>query len=123
VAREVHLGQPTVTGILSRLERRGWIQRTRGERDRRSVSIRLTASGNNVLEQAPSLLAPGFRDQFHQMRDWEQTQLLSILQRLEQMMDAGLAGDDEWLERPAPGQASEHANSGISAEHGPPEDL
>lgn len=103
VAREVHLGQPTVTGILSRLERRGWIQRARAERDRRSVSISLTESGQQALEKAPSLLAPRFREMFRQLQDWEQTQLLASLQRLAQMMDAGLADEDELLEPAVPG--------------------
>jgi len=103
VAREVHLGQPTVTGILSRLERRGWIQRARAERDRRSVSISLTESGRRALEKAPSLLAPRFREMFRQLQDWEQTQLLASLQRLAQMMDAGLAEEDELLEPALPG--------------------
>ncbi len=115
VAREVHLGQPTVTGILSRLERRGWIQRTRGERDRRSVSIRLTASGQMALDQAPSLLAPKFRERFRQLRDWEQTQLLSSLQRLAHLMDAGLADDEELLE-PAVPAISGHSHSGAALE-------
>jgi len=117
VAREVHLGQPTVTGILSRLERRGWIQRARGERDRRSVSIRLTESGQQALEQAPSLLAPRFRERFRQLQDWEQTQLLSSLQRLAHMMDAGLADDDELLDPAmmAPSAASDAANDSAAS--------
>jgi len=119
VAREVHLGQPTVTGILSRLERRGWIQRVRGERDRRSISISLTEAGQQALEKAPSLLAPRFREMFRQMQDWEQTQLLSSLQRLAQMMDAGLADEEEMLEAalPDPSPLSGDAGAaGVSAE-------
>ena len=37
LARTVCLSQPTVTGILDRLERKGLIVRSRGERDRRSI--------------------------------------------------------------------------------------
>ncbi len=90
VAREIHLGQPTVTGILARLERRGWIARTRGEPDGRSISIRLTPAGEESLSRAPSLLHPQFKSAFRQLREWEQTQLLASLQRLADMLDPEL---------------------------------
>ena len=52
IAQKIHLGHPTVTGILTRLEHRGLIQRTRAERDRRSIEVRLTDAGERVLRDA-----------------------------------------------------------------------
>lgn len=88
IAKEIHLGHPTVTGITDRLDRRGLIQRTRGEVDRRNVSISLTHEGRAVLKQAPSLLQEQFHDRLGQLAIWERTQILATLQHIADMMDA-----------------------------------
>jgi DNA-binding MarR family transcriptional regulator len=87
VAREIHLGHSTVTGILDRLQRRGWIGRSRGQHDRRSVSLCLTDIGRQFLETAPSLMDDRCRAQLAGMAEWEQTQILATLQRVADMMD------------------------------------
>lgn len=89
LAREMRLSQPTVTGILARLERQGWIRRDRSERDRRTVLSTLTPTGAGVLRDAPSLLQDRFRRDLARLEEWEQTQILATLQRLATMMDAG----------------------------------
>ncbi|NLE39374.1 MAG: MarR family transcriptional regulator, partial [Pirellulaceae bacterium] len=61
LAREIHLGQATVTGILGRLEARELIVRTRGSRDRRSVLVELTEAGADLLSRTPSPLQERFR--------------------------------------------------------------
>ena len=86
IAKRVHLGQPTVTGILNRLEQRGLIERTRGARDRRSVLVSLTAAGEAILTGAPSLLQDKFRQRLAELKDWERTQILATLQRVGDMM-------------------------------------
>jgi DNA-binding MarR family transcriptional regulator len=89
LSRDIHLGQPTVTGIVTRLERRGLIERNRGERDRRSVDITLTEDGERVLRDAPSLLQDQFLHKLGGLKEWERTQILATLQRIADMMDAG----------------------------------
>lgn len=89
LAHEIHLGQATVTGILRRLEDRGFIARTRGDQDRRSVLVTLTAEGRKVLEESPSLLQEQFYNELAKLQEWEQTQILATLQRIAAMMGAG----------------------------------
>ncbi|MBN2475413.1 MAG: MarR family transcriptional regulator [Pirellulales bacterium] len=88
LAKDIHLGPATVTGILGRLENRGLISRTRGDVDRRSVVVQLTDAGVRLVAEAPSLL----QDQFHRglshLQEWEQTMILATLQRIASMMDA-----------------------------------
>ncbi len=88
LARAVHLSQPTVTGILDRLEKRGLLQRTRDEHDRRAVNISVTPAGQELLGRAPSLLQDQFRKELDKLRDWEQMLMLSTLQRIAAMMEA-----------------------------------
>jgi len=88
VAKEIHLSQATVTGILGRLESRGLVVRTRGSRDRRSVHVELTEAGDKLVKEAPSLLQERFHHGLSQLKEWEQTMILATLQRIAAMMDA-----------------------------------
>jgi DNA-binding MarR family transcriptional regulator len=88
LARAVHLGQPTVSGILTRLERQGFVRRKRAEGDRRAVVVEVTEAGKGVLEEAPSLLQERFRTELARLEDWERHWMLSALQRIATMMDA-----------------------------------
>ncbi len=88
LAREANLSLPTLTGIVARLEARGLVQRTRNESDRRELLVSLTPPGAKLLEDAPPPLQETFTRQFAALRDWEQTQIVSILQRLVAMMEA-----------------------------------
>jgi DNA-binding MarR family transcriptional regulator len=54
--RILSLNSSTITGILNRLEKRGYVARVSNSNDRRSKSITLTASGIKLLEEAPNLL-------------------------------------------------------------------
>jgi DNA-binding MarR family transcriptional regulator len=100
LARAVHLSQPTVSGILDRLERRGLLQRVRDEHDRRAVNINITASGEELLSRAPSQLQDAFREQLQELQEWELTQMLSVLQRVAAMMETGRTSGSR---RPASG--------------------
>lgn len=89
VAQEIHLGQATVTGILRRLEDRGFIIRNRGDQDRRSVLVTLTGEGREILQKSPSPLQERFHTELAKLQEWEQTQILATLQRIAMMMGAG----------------------------------
>lgn len=88
LARMISLSQATVTTILDRLEERGLVSRQRSTRDKRKVYIFLTDQGKKVLAAAPAPLQEHFIRQFRQLQEWEQTAILSSLQRVAQMMDA-----------------------------------
>jgi DNA-binding MarR family transcriptional regulator len=88
LARAVSLGQPTVSGILDRLEAQGLVRRKRSTEDRRSAFVTVTAKGARVLEETPSLLQDRFRLELSRLEGWERTQMLALLQRLASMMDA-----------------------------------
>ena len=88
LARAVHLGQPTLTGIVQRLERAGYVARCRNEQDGRSVKVTITSTGQALLADAPSLLQDRFRNELAGLKDWERFQTLASLQRIAEMMDA-----------------------------------
>jgi len=88
LAKRVSLSQATVTDILDRLEKRGLIRRSRCSTDKRKVLVRTTAQARQVLRDSPPLLQETFMQQFKKLNDWEQTLILSSLQRVAWMMDA-----------------------------------
>jgi len=83
-----NMSQATATSILDRLEKRGFVKRKRDTLDKRKVHAHITPEGEAILQQAPQLLQEDFIEQFQALDEWEQTLLLSSLQRLSQMMNA-----------------------------------
>ncbi len=88
LANNISLSQATVTSILDRLEKRGFIYRERSEQDRRKVHAYLTDIGEETLKKAPKLLQESFIRQFRDLHDWEQTMIIASLERIALMMDA-----------------------------------
>lgn len=88
IAKAISLGQATVTTIVSRLENRGYLYREKSLQDRRKVYVVLTAKGKEILESAPTPLQEEFIEQFENLEEWEQSLILSAIQRVAKMMDA-----------------------------------
>lgn len=88
LAGEISLSQATVTTILDRLEKNGLVYRERSTEDKRKVHAFLTDAGIAVLLVAPIPLQAQFTRRFSDLQEWEQTMILSSLQRVALMMDA-----------------------------------
>ena len=88
LANEMNLSQATVTTILDRLEKRKLVYRERSKQDKRKVHAFLTEEGLETLKNAPVPLQDQFARQFTDLHEWEQTMIISSLQRVAQMMDA-----------------------------------
>ncbi|MGS2720795.1 MarR family winged helix-turn-helix transcriptional regulator [Paraglaciecola aestuariivivens] len=88
IASSINLSSATVTSILDRLEARSYVIRERSATDRRKVGLHLTEEGKAAIKDAPRPLQAHFIDRFEKLQDWEQTQLVSTMQRIANMMDA-----------------------------------
>jgi DNA-binding MarR family transcriptional regulator len=51
LARLDHLKQPTMSAVLIRMERLGWVRRVEDKADLRAVIVRLTPAGDRVASQ------------------------------------------------------------------------
>lgn len=89
IAADVSLSQATITTILDRLDKRGLIERMRGESDKRRVYARLTDEGRRLIAAAPRPLQEEFIARFETLQQWEQSLIISSLQRVAAMMNAG----------------------------------
>ncbi|MDX1757003.1 MAG: MarR family transcriptional regulator [Marinobacter sp.] len=88
IAEQVSLSQATVTTILDRLEHRKLVYRVRSTQDKRKVHAHLTEEGADILARAPQPLQEEFIEKFQSLQEWEQTMIISSLQRVANMMDA-----------------------------------
>jgi DNA-binding MarR family transcriptional regulator len=88
LAKAVSLSQATVTGILGRLKKRRLVETHPDQADRRRVLVQATKLGKDTLRGAPSLLQDHFVAELEKLEEWEQTLILSSLQRVVSMMEA-----------------------------------
>jgi DNA-binding MarR family transcriptional regulator len=88
LAEGVSLGQATLSNILERLSRKGLIERRRSREDKRQVINELSDSGRDAIKVAPPLLQERFAKSLRGLASWEQTLILSTLQRVAEMMHA-----------------------------------
>jgi DNA-binding MarR family transcriptional regulator len=89
VARSARLTQATVTSLVDKLERAQLVTRSRDTQDRRRIWIEITPSGRSTLAESPDLLHDRFRARFRTLEDWEQAMIITALERVSTMLDAG----------------------------------
>ncbi len=86
LARYMSISQATITSMIDRLEAKGFVKRQRDVYDRRKVKIELLEPGKQILKLNPSLLQEDFIRKFEALKSWEQTLILSSLQRIAELM-------------------------------------
>jgi DNA-binding MarR family transcriptional regulator len=97
LAAALHLSQPTVTGILSRLEQQGLVRRERSESDRRSIAAVVTARGRALANKAPPLLRDRFREELAKISELGRKEILATLEQVATMMNAPETTDEPFL--------------------------
>lgn len=84
--KEVDLSASTVTGIIDRLESKGFVERQRSKTDRRKVFVCPTLRGIEILGTSPSLLQDNFAKSLQSLDDDEQKQIAESLERIVKLM-------------------------------------
>ncbi len=88
LGRAISLSQGTVTGIISRLEKKELVYKRKSEKDKRRTELYVTEKSMRILENAPPPLQETFLEQFANISDWEQMMIMSSLRRIVDMMEA-----------------------------------
>jgi len=73
---------PTVSRMLVRMERNGWLKRRSDESDARSSLVQLTAEGERLRHVLPAKLIRHFRAFLRNFPEADQRQLLALLRQL-----------------------------------------
>lgn len=89
ISEQTRLKAATITSLIDKLVERGMVSRRRCDEDRRRVWIRMEPAGRDALDVAPDLLQATFERRFSQLPDWQQAMLVSSLELVTQLLDAG----------------------------------
>ena len=54
LSKKMYLHPSTVSGVVDRLEKKGFVVRDRGQEDRRVVTVNLTPEGKKLVKKAPN---------------------------------------------------------------------
>lgn len=82
VAQRIGVTEKTITGIVDRLERAGFVRRARDEADRRVVRVRLTPTGARTHRRLDREFAAKLTTFFELLGPRDARQLFAILERL-----------------------------------------
>ncbi|MDE0685759.1 MAG: MarR family transcriptional regulator [Candidatus Poribacteria bacterium] len=83
-----HLGlaHNTTSGLVSRLERHGWVIRRKCDKDRRRARIKLTPQSEELFREGVEHAADFWQSTFGQLSTQERENLIESLKRLKQVM-------------------------------------
>ena len=87
-AEAVQLSAPTVSRILDKLEKGGYVSRERNSKDRRRVCVSLTEEGWQRIDNLPTPLHEQFLKRLETLDPIECLGLLKALERIVELMDA-----------------------------------
>lgn len=88
VSNLTQLKHATITSLVDKLVARGLAARRRCEEDRRRVWLQLLPEGEAAITSAPDLLQETFETRFQNLPDWQQSMLVSSLERVAALLDA-----------------------------------
>jgi len=54
LTKKMYLHPSTITGVVDRLEKKGYVSRDRGQGDRRVINVQLTPQGKKLVKRAPN---------------------------------------------------------------------
>ena len=88
IAEAIALKRATVTVVINKLEDAGLVTRKRDTSDRRRVWITLTDAGVSALKHSPDLLQHRFVNGFQSLEQWEQSMIITALERVSALLEA-----------------------------------
>ena len=87
IKKFLNLNSSTVSGIIDRLEKKGFLARLPRSGDKRVVNIALTTSGDKLLKNIPSLLHEQLSDRLQQLGEEDLRMVEKGLDTLVSLLD------------------------------------
>ena len=91
LSRNISLSLATVSVILDKLEDKKYVERYRGSTDKRNIYVRITDTAREIIAKVPNLLQEDFLIKFEKLKEWEQSLILSSVQRIASMMKVDIS--------------------------------
>jgi len=87
IAKHMMVKSSTLTGVVDRLEKKGFAERMRNSPDRRVITIQLTEAGKKLAENAPPPIQQKIIDGLRQTENVKIEQIVLSLSTLTDMLD------------------------------------
>ena len=89
IRKFLNLNSSTVSGIINRLESKGFIARLPKSGDKRVVNIALTSTGDKIIGSMPSLLHDQLEERLHKLKQSELENVQKSLDTLINILQIG----------------------------------
>ncbi len=87
IAKLIMVKSSTVTGIIDRLEQKGFVSRVRDSKDRRVINIELTEEGKHLVENTPPPFQQKIVNGLKKFPEDEKKQIITALTKLTNLLD------------------------------------
>lgn len=87
IASHIMVKSSTVTGVVDRLEKKGFVERMRNSPDRRVITIQLTEAGKKLAQNAPPPIQQKIIDGLKRTENAKIEQIVRSLNMLTGMLD------------------------------------
>ncbi|MGD2124666.1 MAG: MarR family transcriptional regulator [Desulfobacteraceae bacterium] len=87
IAENIMVNMSTVTGIVDRLEQKGFLKRLRVSTDRRVITIALTEKGKSLAENSPPAVHHKIIQAVKKLSEPEREEIFQALNRLSGLID------------------------------------
>ena len=88
LSERMYLHPSTISGVVNRLEKKGYVLRDRGETDRRVVNVRLTQRGRSLARKTPNPVQGKMIYGLKRLKREDLDRILGSVQTLVQIMEA-----------------------------------
>ena len=84
LSKKMYLDPSTISGVIDRLESKGYVIRDRNQEDRRIVRVRLTPAGESLVKKAPN---PAQGKMIHGLRGLNKHELSVIYESVQKLVE------------------------------------
>lgn len=88
LSKKMYLHPSTITGVVDRLEKKGYVVRDRGQEDRRVIKVQLTTEGKRLVRKTPNPVQGKMIYGLRGLRREELNGIYDSLQKLVEIMEA-----------------------------------
>jgi len=88
LSKRIYLHPSSITGLVDRLEKKGYVLRDRGQEDRRVIKVQLTSEGKKLVGKAPNPIQGKMIYGLRKLRKGKLNLLCNSIQELVEIMEA-----------------------------------
>ncbi len=86
LSAELHVAAPTVTGIIDRLEKGGYVKRIPSKTDRRVINVALTGKGAKFCKEVNSIIQKRWENILSKLSNTDCENYLKIMKKIQEQL-------------------------------------